>query len=284
VLSGKKVSVEILKETQIGLVVGKLRKHENKEVCSTSRQLVDSWKNAIPSSLNSSSSSVSTPEKDQSKINLKKSEEKWPNSHSNIRPESASVKEEKKRKAETTITEPKKKSAPSPSGGDPRDTARELLSKSLGTKYHKGELEPDEVAKNIEEELFNIYNGVTKDYKAKIRSLTFNLKNEKNPMLRRDVLGGIITAAKLCVMPAQDLASPEDQAKRAQIEKYHLEAAQIGKEEATTDMFQCGRCKNRACTYYQLQTRSADEPMTTFVTCTVCKNRWVCVILHLVAL
>ena len=38
--------------------------------------------------------------------------------------------------------------------------------------------------------------------------------------------------------------------------------------------FKCGRCKNRKCTYYQKQTRSADEPMTTFVTCTVCGNRW----------
>jgi transcription elongation factor S-II len=28
------------------------------------------------------------------------------------------------------------------------------------------------------------------------------------------------------------------------------------------------------CTYYQLQTRSADEPMTTFVTCVNCDNRW----------
>ena len=38
--------------------------------------------------------------------------------------------------------------------------------------------------------------------------------------------------------------------------------------------FQCGRCKGRKCTYYQKQTRSADEPMTTFVQCTICGNRW----------
>ena len=41
-----------------------------------------------------------------------------------------------------------------------------------------------------------------------------------------------------------------------------------------TDQFQCGKCKQRKCTYYQMQTRSADEPMTTFVTCIVCNNRW----------
>lgn len=30
----------------------------------------------------------------------------------------------------------------------------------------------------------------------------------------------------------------------------------------------------RKTTYYQMQTRSADEPMTTFVTCVNCGNRW----------
>tara|TARA_B100000963_G_scaffold362057_1_gene402886 strand:+ start:9657 stop:10160 length:504 start_codon:yes stop_codon:yes gene_type:complete len=45
---------------------------------------------------------------------------------------------------------------------------------------------------------------------------------------------------------------------------------------AATDEFKCYKCKKRKCTYYQLQTRSADEPMTTFVSCLVCGNRWKC--------
>ena len=45
-------------------------------------------------------------------------------------------------------------------------------------------------------------------------------------------------------------------------------------EKATTDMFQCSRCRERKCTYYQMQTRSADEPMTTYVTCCKCNKRW----------
>ena len=44
---------------------------------------------------------------------------------------------------------------------------------------------------------------------------------------------------------------------------------------ATTDAYTC-KCKSKKCTYYQLQTRSADEPMTTFVTCLDCGNRWRC--------
>jgi DNA-directed RNA polymerase subunit M/transcription elongation factor TFIIS len=50
---------------------------------------------------------------------------------------------------------------------------------------------------------------------------------------------------------------------------------EINKEMAT-DVYKCGRCKKRQCSFYQLQTRSADEPMTTFVTCINCGKRWKC--------
>ena len=37
----------------------------------------------------------------------------------------------------------------------------------------------------------------------------------------------------------------------------------------------CSSCKKKTkCDYYQLQTRSADEPMTTFVTCLECTKKW----------
>lgn len=46
--------------------------------------------------------------------------------------------------------------------------------------------------------------------------------------------------------------------------------------EASTDTFTCRKCRSNKCAYYQMQTRSADEPMTTFVTCIECGNRWKC--------
>ena len=44
----------------------------------------------------------------------------------------------------------------------------------------------------------------------------------------------------------------------------------------TGSMFMwCSGCKKKSkCDYYQMQTRSADEPMTTFVTCLECDKRW----------
>lgn len=64
---------------------------------------------------------------------------------------------------------------------------------------------------------------------------------------------------------------------RAREAKQAREASLIApKVEASTDTFRCGRCKSRKCSFYQLQTRSADEPMTTYVTCLECANRWKC--------
>ena len=45
---------------------------------------------------------------------------------------------------------------------------------------------------------------------------------------------------------------------------------------AATDAFTCRKCKGNKCTYYQLQTRSADESMTTYVSCIICSTRWKC--------
>jgi len=43
---------------------------------------------------------------------------------------------------------------------------------------------------------------------------------------------------------------------------------------SSTDMFTCKKCKSKNCTYYELQTRSADEPATIFVTCLDCGKHW----------
>ena len=41
-----------------------------------------------------------------------------------------------------------------------------------------------------------------------------------------------------------------------------------------TKEYKCGRCKEHNCSYYQLQVRCSDEPMTTFINCLNCGNNW----------
>jgi len=43
-----------------------------------------------------------------------------------------------------------------------------------------------------------------------------------------------------------------------------------------TNEYKCGRCKDpkKDCTYYQLQVRCSDEPMTTFINCINCGHKW----------
>jgi DNA-directed RNA polymerase subunit M/transcription elongation factor TFIIS len=51
-------------------------------------------------------------------------------------------------------------------------------------------------------------------------------------------------------------------------------AIEANAQEIPDGMFKCGKCKSYKTTYYQLQTRSADEPLTTFHSCLNCGKRW----------
>lgn len=46
------------------------------------------------------------------------------------------------------------------------------------------------------------------------------------------------------------------------------------KDLAVTNLFRCGKCKKRECTYYEQQLRSGDEGATLFVSCVNCGHKW----------
>jgi hypothetical protein len=47
-----------------------------------------------------------------------------------------------------------------------------------------------------------------------------------------------------------------------------------GNLSMATDRFRCSGCHKKMCSYYELQTRSADEPMTIFISCLNCGKNW----------
>ncbi|KAI5170512.1 transcription elongation factor S-II [Pancytospora epiphaga] len=105
-----------------------------------------------------------------------------------------------------------------------------------------------------------------------VRSKTHNLKG--NTKLCERVYSSELTVAEFVEMSISDMKSDELKSIDDEAMRDSLLASQAAKAASETDMFQCSRCKERKCTYSQLQTRSCDEPMTTFVHCTVCGHRW----------
>ena len=135
------------------------------------------------------------------------------------------------------------------------------------------------IGTDIEDTIYKKYsfrNSIL-EYEAKSRQLALNLdKNSyiKNNYLLPSIIGGNITIEQLVNLTPQELF-PERWEKTIQ-ENNELLKKQIegSKARATTDMFICGKCKKRECTYYEQQTRSADEPMTKFINCVNCGHQW----------
>ena len=46
------------------------------------------------------------------------------------------------------------------------------------------------------------------------------------------------------------------------------------RKDNVVGIYKCGKCKKNECTFYQLQTRGADEATTTFIECVNCGNKW----------
>jgi transcription elongation factor S-II len=109
-------------------------------------------------------------------------------------------------------------------------------------------------------------------YIDRMRSIYINLKNDD---LLEQIKNGTIKSQNVAFMTHQEM-KPEKWETMIQ-EKIKRDKNKFETTiEAATDTFKCRKCHSNKCTYYQMQTRSADEPMTTFVTCIECGNRWKC--------
>ncbi|KFW79637.1 Transcription elongation factor A protein 3, partial [Manacus vitellinus] len=245
--------------TRIGVAVNSVRKHcSDEEVVASAKILIKNWKRLLAPT--------------GSRRNSSDSKEERANSS--------------KGKPETPRTPTSPSFSPSPcflapcylTGDSVRDKCIEMLTaalrvdvQDLGVSWQPPKTEISPEAPHIFQEL----KSTDMKYRNRVRSRISNLKDPKNPGLRRNVLCGAIEPALIARMTAEEMASDELKQLRKAMTQEAIREHQMAKTGGTvTDLFQCGKCKKKNCTYNQVQTRSADEPMTTFVLCNECGNRW----------
>lgn len=163
-----------------------------------------------------------------------------------------------------------------------RDKSAKLLFKELNDEKKSRQIEKDIYNSVIDysrqKNIKRSWDCITfkSIYLARIRSIYTNIKSDsyiKNINFKERILTSEIDSQNISNLSHIDIYPEkwkliiEDKMKKERL-KYEL------KPEAMTDMFKCRRCGSRSCTYYEMQTRSADEPMTQFITCLDCKNNW----------
>ena len=161
----------------------------------------------------------------------------------------------------------------------------ETFRKNIATKIKEKGME-EKYANNLEK---GIYNWTVKEAKSrkiikkwtntyfttiytdKLRSVLYNL----TPEWIEKISLGETKSQDLAFMTHQELNPQkwEESLQKKMIRDKNKYEVNI---EAATDSFFCRKCHKNKTTYYQLQTRSADEPMTTFVSCLNCGARWRC--------
>ncbi|KAG0296747.1 RNA polymerase II elongation factor [Linnemannia gamsii] len=302
-LSKFTVTAALLRKTEMGLFVNKMKTHADNEVSKLAKDIVRNWKAQVtkeagpPSSATSSSTTTTTVKTEVSKSGSSvKSSSMTTTSSSSSRPtvetkSSPSQLQSSSRDGSSAASSPRTPTEAAKdrtvrsdgirvktTGNDVRDRCIEMLYQALGTNSNAESERLLKKATNIESIVFKNLSpdgSPSQNYKAKIRSFFMNLRDRNNPMLREAVVSGDVKVEDFCEYTTQDMASAEAKGRDRELQLQNMFAAKGAEpQQAETDMFKCGKCKGRKCRYYQMQTRSADEPMTTFVTCINCDNRW----------
>ena len=106
---------------------------------------------------------------------------------------------------------------------------------------------------------------------SKAWSMEFNIKY--TPDIKEKLLDGSITPAKLVNMTTYEMHPAMYEPIFERIAKKHLRCMATSYDDAPDGVFVC-RCGSKKTVYYSMQTRSADEPMTVFVSCLKCRKNW----------
>ncbi|XP_071037650.1 transcription elongation factor S-II isoform X2 [Parasteatoda tepidariorum] len=262
------ITLDILQKTRIGMTVNSLRKSSSDdEVITLAKSLIKAWKKLLTDTPSS---------KGDGNGNSRESKGDISNGSTASQKSESSKESSSKGQPSSKPSTPKQTTFPAETSNSVRIKCRELLAASLKVDEQEDDFgNPDDLGAKIEDCIFEEFGDTNMKYKNRVRSRVANLKDSKNPALRVNVLKGLIEPARIAVMTADDMASEEMKNLRQKFTKEAINDAQMAVTGGTkTDLLKCGKCKKSNCTYNQVQTRSADEPMTTFVYCNECGHRW----------
>tara|TARA_B100001989_G_C24471873_1_gene429657 strand:- start:120 stop:626 length:507 start_codon:yes stop_codon:yes gene_type:complete len=145
----------------------------------------------------------------------------------------------------------------------------ESIEKSI-YNYASQQCELKNIEPDIENKLF------LRIYVNKLMSLYNNLNKDsyiKNEEFLNEVKSGQINLDNIAYLSPQEVNKKHWKKyidKQSAVDEFlYSRTAGIRTEE-----YKCGRCKERKCSYYQMQVRCSDEPMTTFINCLNCGNSW----------
>ncbi|KAI1638770.1 transcription factor S-II, central domain-containing protein [Biscogniauxia mediterranea] len=258
---------EMLRTTKAGIVVGKLRSNANREVARVANEVVAKWKKGVEAEKKAKGLQPGAAKAHGSASPAGKSSSPAP------KPLAGGKKpyegDPETRRYTTDKVDINR------TGSQTRNNCIGLLYNGLGYRSTEPIVHVLQRAQEVESAAYKAYNGETKEYKDKIRSLFQNLKVKTNAELGRNVMSGAITAERFVVMTSKELMSAEQRKTDAELEQENMKKAQVPMaEKSISDSLECSGCKKKMVSYTQAQTRSADEPMTTFCECMNCGKRW----------
>ena len=218
ILLGWNASPDLLKSSKIGITVNELRKGTNTtKVQELAKAVIIKWK-----------------------ADVEKMKEQTDDS-------SSTNKSAEKSTTRTIITDSIKINS---TKDKIRDKCVEMLySACAGDTDHDGHLILKK-AELIELSIFQEFKETDSKYKAKVRSCVSNLKDKNNPELKERILEGILDPRDFAKMTPEEMMSKDKQKQVEEAIKLTLhELVTAADNQAETDMFKCGRCKQRKTKY-----------------------------------
>lgn len=166
-------------------------------------------------------------------------------------------------------------------GPSRRNQVRKNLYKYL--KMHSKDLNKEEIndliekVVNIEETLFEKFKNEN-SYTNRALEIISNLKDEKNYDFRDKIIKGEYKPEDLATMDAFEMVNKNKKKEIQQNIENNINSVRSDWDEkhapVTEGVYKCSKCGGKKTRQHEMQTRSADEPMTLFIHCVNCGNSW----------